>query len=65
MTIELKMILSLDSRAAKAELEAAIRGIKGVSVATSELTGKNKANAAATDTEAAAKKRAADRKSVV
>lgn len=58
MTLNLKMILELESRAARAELEAAVRGIKGVTIATSELTGKSKASAAATDTEASAKKRA-------
>ncbi len=59
MTLNLKMILELDSRAAKAELEAAVRGIKGVTVATSELTGKNRASVAATDASTAAAKRAA------
>ena len=59
MTLNLKLILELEARAAKAELEAAARGIKGVSAATTELAGKNKSAASAADTAAAATKRAA------
>lgn len=59
MTLNLKMILELEARAAKAELDAAAKSIKGITAATSELTGKSKTSATATDASTAAAKRAA------
>ncbi len=59
MTLNLRMVLEMESAAARAELETAARGIKGVTAATGELAGASKSSAAAANTDAAAKNRSA------
>ena len=57
MTLNLRMVLQADSAAAKAELEAVARGVKGVTLVTEEQTRASRTSTGATDSNTAAKQR--------
>lgn len=57
MTLNLRMVLQADSAAAKAELEAVARGVKGVTLVTEEQTRASKTSTGATESNTAAKQR--------
>lgn len=59
MALDFTLVLRAETAAAKAELEAAARGIRGVSTATDKATASSKAGATAAQSEAAARRAAA------
>lgn len=59
MALDFTLVLRADTAAAKAELEATARGIKGVTTATEQSAAKSRVAATASDAEAAAKRRSA------
>lgn len=59
MALNLKFVMEMEGRAAKAEVDAMAGSIKGVSTASGELTTKSRAAAGAAAAEAAARQRAA------
>lgn len=59
MALDFTLVLRAETAAAKAELEAAVRGIKGVTTATEQSAVKSKAAATAAQAEAAARRGAA------
>lgn len=56
MALDFTLVLRAETAAAKAELEATARGIKGVAVETEKATGKTKASESAARAEAAARR---------
>lgn len=59
MSLDFTLVLRAETTAAKAEIEAAARGVQGVGAATDKATASSKAGAAAATAEAAARRGAA------